>query len=356
MRQHLEDPVPPPGTINPALAFADEPLLAALSKSPEGRPALATDVSEALDRGYESWRPASVSAPFASVDPDDEAATAVMPVPRAEPTPAAELRPPPPTTSGGSKRRWNRTAIFAAVGAAFVAAGIAVGVALLLGGGDDNGATPAGETATQEASATGTGEATPGETAQPSTSPTPETRDISGDVIVSESFDDPASSSIQPPTAFSASGFFDSGRLIVQDASADDDRYAPIGISTGATTHAVALDAFAPGGVLIFTCRGNERFEVRLRVRQDSQEFQTQVLDKQQPGFVTLTDWTKSDAIKAAEPNRFAMICHGNEVASVANRQVLSKDRIPGIEGDQVSFGVDGGVQGAFDNVEVRTN
>ena len=94
MRQHLEDPVPPPGTINPALAFADQPLLAALSKTPEGRPALATDVSEALDRGYESWRPAAASAPFAGADATDEpeTTTVVTPPSRAEPTPVPGLK------------------------------------------------------------------------------------------------------------------------------------------------------------------------------------------------------------------------------------------------------------------------
>ena len=255
--------------------------------------------------------------------------------------------------------RPHKVIILAAVAAAIVAGGVAVALSLLLSGDDGGSDQQAGGDESATATETSEGStATTSASAEPTETETstPETRDVSGQVVLSESFDDPAQSQIQPPSGFSGSGFFDAGHLVAQDASADDDSYVPIDIPTGSKDHAFAIDAFAPDGVLIFTCRGNERFDVRLRIRQKTQEFQTQVLDKQAPSFITLTDWTKDDAINADGPNRIALICHGNALETVANRKLLATDRIPGIEGDHVSFGVDGGVQGVFDNVEIRTN
>jgi serine/threonine-protein kinase len=338
MRQHLEDPVTPPGNINPSLSFADGPLLSALAKDPGTRPPHATDVTRALDAGYEArnrLRESMLTTPAA-------------------PTPAvAPVERSPAVTGPRARRSAGKTLAIAIAGGAIVAGGVAVALALLLAGGDDD---DGGGAATKEPSETSaSGSETASETATETEAPTEAVTVFPpGQVVLRESFDDPATSQFQPAESGAGRGFIEDGRYYVEDASATDDRYAPFLYDVGGPNHSIGVDAFAPGGTVLLTCRGDDRFDVRYLVDQRRQQFRIQVLDKRVSGISTLVDWTKNEAIRAEESNRLELICSGGSVKVAANTVQLSEQQIPGVEGSTVSFGVDGGVQGTFDNVEIR--
>jgi serine/threonine protein kinase len=363
MRQHLEDQPKPPGIINPALAFSDDPILTALSKDPAKRPPSATTIAEQLTAGYRG-RGLPVAGSIELTPTVVPGMAAISRPPTLAPTPAPGSQVSPPSMAGQSyqapplarpkQQSRMKTIIIAAVGAALAAGGIAVAAGFLLDS-EDDGTTPAGNTSTPTSEAETTTPATSTATPTATTAPTEErTRQPEGEIVLIEAFEDPNASQVPQPSGASGRTFMQDGRLYAEDFSASDNLYAPVEMKAGAVNHSIAVDAFSPNGIIILTCRGDERFEFRFQVKQKTAEFRTQVFDKSANIISTIQDWKASGSIHKDASNRYELFCTGDTFDATVNAFVVATHTIPGVQGDGVSFGVDGGVQATFDNVEIR--
>ncbi|MGD9934462.1 MAG: protein kinase [Dehalococcoidia bacterium] len=345
MRQHVESPPPRPSSQDYSLQFADEPVGRAMAKDPAQRPARALHVVEELEARYV---PAS--------GPD----RTVVASPMAPPTQPPIILPLPPQVSapattaaarGPGRNLWIALGLAGTIGVAVIA-----GVALSLGGDDDgrqpasNDETPVTRQPTQPRAPT----ATP--TAVPPTATPPTLRTLTGTVVLSEGFDGPGAPLLTPFSVTSGQAFVDSGAFVMEDYSTSDNLFPFKSYDVGSGNHSVSADIESPAALVYLFCRVDDNYEVRLIIDQGERSFKTQIRAYREDTFSTYVDWTESPHLLDPGPNRVDLVCRGQQLEAVINGVLVASHTIAGASGTKVGFGVEGGAQASFDNVEIRRN
>lgn len=343
MRQHVEAPVPRPSAYDPALRFADGPVAQAMAKDPGRRPARALQVVEALESGYTPDTSAQRTVVASSMPPLAQAPVVILPPPAAAPQ-------APPAARGNA--RWIALGVVAAVAVA-----IAGGVALSVrgGGGDDPvRGSPSETPTTTEPTRPRAPTATP-TTAPPSPTP-PTLRTPPGNVILSEGFDGPGAPLLTPFTVSSGRAFVDRGAFVMEDYSSTDNLFPFKSYDVASGNQAISADIQAPAALAYLFCRVDDNYQVRLIVDQGERSFKTEIRAFREDTFSTYVDWTESPHLNDPGPNRIDLICRGQLLEAVINGVLVASHTIAGASGTKVGFGVDGGAQAAFDNIEIREN
>jgi hypothetical protein len=330
MRQHLEAPVPRPSASHPWLAFADGPIMAALAKRPQERPATATAIVDALRR-------ASMPAAAPAAPPPTRVAT----LPAATPPPVVKA---PAAGRGGAS--WRGPVLLAVAGGAIAAGVVSVLLALVLGG-DDSPTPPIDDDETATVTATRTPRSGL-RTASPEASPTPTSTSTprpptDGIVFLRESFDSPQQSLVAGFSDEFGTGVVANGEYQVTD-TADDGRLVWVRWNVGRQDVSIRLRAFADVGLLTLACRDGDQYQVRVSIETRTQLFKTSIYDEVNQKFSTYIDWTASDLISLDEKSTFELICSDDTMEFVINGVTVTSHTIAGASGTYVWFAADGGI------------
>jgi hypothetical protein len=186
---------------------------------------------------------------------------------------------------------------------------------------------------------------TPTPTVAPTRTPTPRPP-LAGPILLSQNFDNPATTGIVPSQDNVGRSYFENGKLVLQRYSTGNNFVRVEYFGPTIKNVGIRVDAFTATGFVYVACRDDRRYAVRAIITPQTQSFDTVLWDySKQNG--SLYSHGSSPYIKK-ETNIIEFACRGDRAELIVNGVLLASDSIAGTGDGRVWLGVEGpGTEGA---------